>query len=131
MLKKPFFQLLSLFLLVFVVVFGTTRLVSRAATACMTTQQINADTRCLYILSGNIYNKGTRNNPHQGHNCGIDVTSFIPSFHFSDVAFYLDRNFVAPVCTTVTHTTIADLRSLLQQAINVFNYNTLAKNYGN
>ena len=69
------------------------------AQTCMTQAQINADSRCLYILSGNIYNKGSRSNPHHGHPCGMDVTSIIPSFHTNSANRYLLPNFVAPLCT--------------------------------
>ena len=66
---------------------------------CFTPQTAASDSRCLYILQGKVYEKGTRSKPHQGNSCGTDVTSIIPSFHFSDLAKYLDPNYVGNICT--------------------------------
>lgn len=67
---------------------------------CFTPQTVSSDTRCLYILSGNVYQKGTKSKPHQGNSCGTDVTNIIPSFHGGDAARYLDPNFVGKICTS-------------------------------
>jgi len=90
-----------LFLLILVngVVLYTANFFVRGATTCMTQAQITADNRCLYIVSGKIYDKGTRSSPHHGHPCGTDVTSVIPSDHTSAATSYLDPNYVADVCT--------------------------------
>ena len=81
------------------------RAVLRAQT-CLTRQQVAADSRCLYILSNKVYQKGSRSNPHHGHACGSDITSAIASvpFHTNNPAMYLDPNFIASVCPAVTNT---------------------------
>lgn len=66
---------------------------------CFTTQTVSSDSRCLYILQGKVYEKGSRSKPHQGNSCGTDVTSIIPSFHFGDLPKYLDPNLVGSICT--------------------------------
>lgn len=68
---------------------------------CFTVAQIQADTRCLYILSNKVFQKGTRTSPHKGHPCGMDVTSIIPSFHQNSPALYLDPNYKGNLCTTL------------------------------
>lgn len=81
---------------------------SKAASQCMTTAQVQSDSRCLFILSGKIFEKGTRAKPHKGNTCGTDVTAIIPSFHNANVAKYLDPNYIADVCVgnpTATPTT--------------------------
>ncbi|OGC99927.1 hypothetical protein A2702_00160 [Candidatus Amesbacteria bacterium RIFCSPHIGHO2_01_FULL_48_75] len=70
-----------------------------AAQTCLTTAQISSDSRCLYILSGKIYESGTREFPHQGHPCGMDVTSIVPATHLGNYIQYLDPNYVANFCT--------------------------------
>lgn len=69
--------------------------------SCMTTEQIAADSRCLYILGNKYYEKGTRSSPHQRNPCGTDVTQLIQtkSFHMADTAFYLDPNYRGEVCS--------------------------------
>lgn len=57
------------------------------ASACMDQAAINADSRCLYVYNGNVYQKGSRNNPHQGVDCGSNVDNIIPNFHFSGGTF--------------------------------------------
>jgi hypothetical protein len=71
---------------------------------CFTPAQVQADNRCLYILSQKVYQKGTRGAPHQGNACGTDVTSIIPSFHTSSPATYLDPNYVGDICTAAAPT---------------------------
>ncbi len=66
---------------------------------CFTTQTVSSDSRCLYILSGSVYEKGTKSKPHQGNACGTDITNVIPSFHAGDAVRYLDPNFVGKICT--------------------------------
>ena len=65
---------------------------------CFTTQTVASDSRCLFILSGKVYEKGTRASPHQGNTCGTDVTNIIPSFHAASAAVYLDPNYVGNIC---------------------------------
>src|SRR3989344_2407948 len=60
---------------------------------CFTRQHVSSDSRCLYILNSKVFEKGTRSKPHQGHPCGMDVTSIIPGFHLADVAKHLDPNY--------------------------------------
>lgn len=50
---------------------------------CMYQDQISSDSRCLYIYNNEVYLKGTKSNPHQGVDCGINVDSIIPDLHFS------------------------------------------------
>lgn len=66
---------------------------------CFTTAQVQSDTRCLYILDGKVYNKGTRSKPHHGNPCGTDISSVILSFHRQSPAKYLDPNYVGNICT--------------------------------
>src|SRR5690242_1600906 len=65
------------------------------ASTCMTPQQVAADNRCLYIWGRQVFEKGTRANPHQGHPCGTDVTSVIPASHIGNQASYMLPNYVA------------------------------------
>ncbi len=73
---------------------------------CFTTQTVSTDSRCLYILQGKVYEKGSRSKPHQGNACGTDVTSIIPSFHFGDLPKYLDPNLVGSICAPTPTPTI-------------------------
>jgi len=50
---------------------------------CMYQDQINSDSRCLYVYHNEVYEKGTKSRPHQGVDCGTNVDSTIPSLHFS------------------------------------------------
>ena len=73
---------------------------------CFSTPQVSSDNRCLYILNNKVYEKGTRSSPHNGHPCGSDVTSVVPSSHTSNAATYLDPNYVGDICSaTSTNTT--------------------------
>jgi hypothetical protein len=69
------------------------------ASTCMTTQQVAADNRCLYIWGKQVFVKGTRAEPHYGHPCGTDVTSVIPASHIGNQASYMLPNYVANICT--------------------------------
>jgi hypothetical protein len=78
---------------------------STYAQSCMTTDQIAADSRCLLIYGTNVYQKGSKSNPHYGHACGSDVTSVMPGNHTSRAAQYLDPTLVGAVCSnTPTNT---------------------------
>lgn len=81
----------------------------RANTACMTKTQVAQDKRCLYVVSGKVYSKGTRSSPHHGHPCGTDVTSVIPSFHINSPAMYMTPNYVANICIAPTPTRVPTL----------------------
>ena len=74
--------------------------------ACLTRQQVSSDSRCLYIMNNNVYQKGSRSSPHKGHPCGTDVTSIIPSFHTDTPSRYLTPNLVGPICTQPTPTAV-------------------------
>ncbi|HSW98077.1 MAG TPA: hypothetical protein VLF89_09700, partial [Candidatus Saccharimonadales bacterium] len=63
--------------------------------SCMTKAQVASDSRCLYIVSDQVYEKGSRSSPHHGHPCGTDVTSILPSSHINDKAGHLLPNYVA------------------------------------
>ena len=66
---------------------------------CFTNAQVSSDNRCLYVLNGKVYEKGSRTSPHRGHPCGSDVSSTIPSFHTNSPASYLDPTYLGDVCT--------------------------------
>src|SRR3989344_3731012 len=74
------------------------RYFSRAQT-CFTKEEVASDSRCLYIWDNKVFEKGTRSSPHQGHPCGMDVSSLIPSFHMADMAKYLDPNYKGNICS--------------------------------
>lgn len=74
------------------------------AQSCMTTQQVQADLRCLYIYGHNIYEIGSRNKPHQRNPCGTDVSTKLPSSHNKNVAKFLVPNVVSSVCTNAVST---------------------------
>ncbi len=57
------------------------------AASCMDQAMINADSRCLYVYNGNVYQKGTKSRPHEGIACGRTVDSIIPNLHFSGGTF--------------------------------------------
>src|SRR3990167_1338109 len=76
----------------------TVRLLTFSQT-CFTKAQVAADSRCLYIWDNKVFEKGTRSSPHQGHPCGMDVSSLIPSFHMADMAKYLDPNYKGNICS--------------------------------
>lgn len=89
---------LLLFFFVGVVVFYVAEYRARSQT-CFTTTQVKSDSRCLYILDGSVYEKGSRSKPHHGHACGSDVSSVIPSYHLSNPAKYLTPGYVGDICT--------------------------------
>lgn len=98
---RTVFLIMSLFFIAVSVLYGTYLTVRyfTYSQTCMTVQQVQSDSRCLYILSGKIYQKGSRSKPHQGNPCGTDVTSIIRSFHTASPAKYLDPNYVGNICT--------------------------------
>lgn len=71
---------------------------TKAAT-CYNAAQVASDSRCLYIFRGKVYEKGTKSKPHKSNPCGTDVTSIIPSFHFNNMANYMDPNYRGDICT--------------------------------
>jgi hypothetical protein len=70
-----------------------------SAATCMTTAQVQSDSRCLYILNGKVYYMGT-NTPHHGHPCRTDVGSS-PSSHADG---RLAPLVIANICPAVTIT---------------------------
>lgn len=86
-----------LLFLVNVVVIYVTQYHARGQT-CFTKAQVATDSRCLYILSNKVYDKGSRKSPHHGHPCGTDVTSVVPSSHRNSAASYLNPNYVGDIC---------------------------------
>ncbi|MGI8420349.1 MAG: hypothetical protein ACR2LN_06960 [Candidatus Levyibacteriota bacterium] len=108
-LKKVLFEyglhIWVLLFLVNIVIFYVVQYHANGQT-CLSKAQVSSDTRCLYILSNKIYEKGSRGSPHQGHPCGSDVTSVVPSSHTSGATTYLDPNYVGDICSaTATNTT--------------------------
>ena len=91
------FHIWFLLFIVNVVIFYAAEYRARGQT-CFTTAQVSSDSRCLYILNNKVYEKGTRSAPHQGHPCGTNVTSVIPSFHTDSPATYLDPTYVGDIC---------------------------------
>ena len=43
--------------------------------SCMTQEQIDSDSRCLYVYHDKVYEMGSRSRPHKGHQCGMNVDS--------------------------------------------------------
>jgi hypothetical protein len=91
--KLPLFSFIA-----FLVVALYAAHLSVAVRACMTPQQVRADSRCLYIVNGKVYEQGTRAHPHAGNPCGTDVTSRVPASHTSSPARYLAPYHVADIC---------------------------------
>lgn len=71
------------------------------AATCFSVAEVQADTRCLYIYNNQVYEKGTRANPHHGNACGSDVTAIIPSFHYMNMAKYLDPTYQGNICEVI------------------------------
>jgi hypothetical protein len=90
----------------FIGIFSFLNLSETYAQACMTRQQVSSDSRCLYILNNKVYEHGTLSAPHQGHPCGTDITSIIPSFHAASANVYLTPYYRADVCAAATPTPI-------------------------
>lgn len=101
--RSKFSAILALFfgILVFNVFVGYMMHYSIIAASCMTKTQINADSRCLYIIGNRIYEKGSRNSPHHGHPCGSDVTAVVPGSHQDG---RLLPSYIADLCASVTDT---------------------------
>lgn len=74
------------------------------ANGCMTMAQLQTDNRCLYAFNNQVYQKGNRSNPHNGHPCGTDITSVIPASHLANKTFYFLPNYVANICSAVANT---------------------------
>lgn len=79
------------------------RLFGRAE-GCFTPEAISSDSRCLYILNGKVFEKGTRDLPHNAHPCGEDVTSILPASHLAGIVTYLDPNYKGDICTAAAPT---------------------------
>lgn len=73
------------------------RLYTRGQT-CYSPSQVQQDSRCLYIYKDMVFEKGTKDAPHQGIPCGTDVTSQIPDSHILDKVGHLDPNYQGAVC---------------------------------
>lgn len=66
---------------------------------CISQEQIDTDSRCLYVYKNNVYEKGTREKPHKGQPCGINVDANIPDLHFvGDVLVKFDNSKIGPYC---------------------------------
>lgn len=83
-----------------IAVIGVIRIFA-ANQSCLTIDQVNNDSRCLYILNNDIYQMGSKSNPHRGHPCGMDVTSIIPGNHKNNSTRYLTPNYVGSICSVV------------------------------
>lgn len=97
-LKAFWFHIVFLILLVNYIVTRQIQL-RYYAKNCISQDRVQSDARCLYTYFGNVYQKGTRNNPHQGNPCGSDVSTIIPSSHSHNIAEYLDPNLVGSLCS--------------------------------
>lgn len=69
------------------------------AQSCFTMDQVQQSSKCLYIYQNGVYEKGTREAPHQGNPCGSDVTSIIPNSHMLDKVGHLDPNYQGDLCS--------------------------------
>lgn len=100
-IRKHLVPLVVVFLLantsVGIIIFTRSR-----AQSCMTQGQIDSDARCLYVYQGHVYEKGTRENPHKGQPCGINVDAIIPNLHFvGNILTQFNSARVAPFCVTI------------------------------
>lgn len=99
--KRQTFMLVSglIFILLFVSggVYYTIRIFTRAET-CFSVAQVQSDSRCLYIYNNQVFEKGTRAEPHRGNPCGSDVTAIIPNSHLIDKVGRLDPNYQGNIC---------------------------------
>jgi hypothetical protein len=66
---------------------------------CMTVAQVESSPDCLYILDGGVYDPDGGSKPHNGHRCGMDITSILPSNHKSRASKYLSPNLRSSICT--------------------------------
>lgn len=100
------FPLLLLFIFLFFVniVIAYNEHFGIIAQTCMTQMQMMTDQRCLYSVSGKIYNVSSLNSPHHGHPCGTDVTGALPSSHTQTLAAYLIPNYIADLCPQTMNT---------------------------
>jgi Dockerin type I domain len=112
--KKSFHKNLSsvrsfviLFICFFLFTFAITEILhlSISAATCMTLPQVQADNRCLYIANNQIYEMGSRSNPHHGHPCGTDVTAVLPASHVQTQSQYLLPNFITTICAVTPNPT--------------------------
>lgn len=94
----------GLFILLMTAFYAGYSIYIRASASCMTVAQVQSDSRCLYIVTTQIYEKGSRSSPHHAHPCGSDVTNVLPASHLGNIAFYLTPNFRANVCPAVANT---------------------------
>lgn len=97
----------GIFLLISVFFFSQARRHYVYSQVCYSEQDVQNDAACLYIYEGKVFEKGTRAEPHQGHACGIDVTSIMPVTHFLDMVTYLDPNYKGDICADVPTATPA------------------------
>ncbi len=65
---------------------------------CFTVEQVQQDSRCLYIYYNMVFEKGTRAEPHQNNPCGTDVSAILPQSHILDKAARLDPNYKGNIC---------------------------------
>jgi hypothetical protein len=73
--------------------------------SCMTQEQIDSDSRCLYVYHDKVYEMGSRSRPHKGHQCGMNVDSIIPNLHFAgSILSKFNNTLVSNYCTTPTQT---------------------------
>ncbi len=108
MIKKDMTNQKNIFLsnwLVFVfLIFAANYAVTRStqlhlyAQSCLTKSQIQTDSRCLYIYGTDVYEIGSKTNPHRSHPCGMDVTSIMPNTHFTKVSKYLTPQLAGSLC---------------------------------
>ncbi len=111
-MKKTFKKLLKKYLIHLIILFFIANtsiallIFTKAADEpCMNQSQIDADPRCLYVYQNDVYEMGTRNRPHRGHDCGMNVDSIIPNLHFvGSVLSKFNNTKVAPFCTSVAPT---------------------------
>lgn len=94
-------------LLIMVLGAGTYYVVSlySKAQSCFTRDEVQQSSKCLYIYQNSVYEKGTRDAPHQGNPCGSDVTALIPNSHMLDKVGHLDPNYQGELCSNTPQPT--------------------------
>lgn len=102
-LKTYWIHILFLVLMVNYVIVRSLQL-TNFAQSCMSMNQIEQDSRCLYVYRSMVYEKGTRARPHKGNACGTDVTTRMPSSHRNNMPRFLDPNLVGALCSGNTAT---------------------------
>lgn len=97
------FLVIVIFIITNVGIVVAIRFFLKAQSACLTKDEIinscQSAGKCYYIYDNKYYGKGKCDEPHQGHPCGMDITSIIPTTHKSFIDIYLTPNYKGEVCS--------------------------------